>query len=136
MTNGSLLLELLGSGEFGRWLVVHGHKHHPKLTYASGGAASAVIFSAGSLSVDIQHELQGHSRNQFYLIDLPLNEIAKGRFVGRIEAWDWTNGRGWIPAGPSSGLPSSGIWLPNRSQCARVASGHPVGSAPQSGRKK
>ena len=66
-----------------------------------------MIFSAGSFSVDIQHELQGHSRNQFYLIDLPLNEIAKGRFVGRIEAWDWTNGRGWIPAGPSSGLPSS-----------------------------
>ena len=62
MKNGQLLLELLGSGQLGHWLIIHGHKHHPKLCYASGGAASPVIFSAGSLSVDIQHELQGSAQ--------------------------------------------------------------------------
>ena len=32
MQNGQLLLDLLGSGDHGRWLVIHGHKHYPKLT--------------------------------------------------------------------------------------------------------
>lgn len=105
MKNGQLLLDLLGNGEFGNWLIIHGHKHHPKLCYASGGAGSPVIFSAGSLSVDIQHDLQGAARNQFYMIRIPLSSSAR-RLDGNIEAWDWANGVGWIPAGSSSGLPS------------------------------
>jgi hypothetical protein len=105
MKNGQLLLDMLGSGSFGNWIVVHGHKHHPKLCYASGGATSPVIFSAGSLSVDIQHELQGWSRNQFYILRMPVESSSHHCFVGSIDAWDWSCGIGWIPAGPTSGLP-------------------------------
>jgi predicted MPP superfamily phosphohydrolase len=38
MKSGQLLLDLLGSGAFGDWIVIHGHKHHPKLCYAAGGS--------------------------------------------------------------------------------------------------
>jgi predicted MPP superfamily phosphohydrolase len=105
MKNGQLLLDMLGGGDYGDWLITHGHKHHPKLCYASGGASSPVIFSAGSLSVDIQQDLQGYARNQFYLIRIP-TAAAGDQLKGSIDAWDWSNGVGWIPAGPSSGLPS------------------------------
>ena len=37
MINGQALTELLGSGPYGKWFILHGHKHHPKLEYAAGG---------------------------------------------------------------------------------------------------
>ncbi len=106
MVNGQPLLDLLGSGEHGSWLVVHGHKHHPKLAYSAGGSAGATILSAGSLCGTIYPELQGKARNQFYIITLPVREFAKHGFVGTVEAWDWAPGDGWAPAGPASGLPA------------------------------
>jgi hypothetical protein len=51
MRDGQQFLQLIGSGEFGSWIVIHGHKHHPKITYAAGGNTSPVVFSAGSFSV-------------------------------------------------------------------------------------
>ena len=105
MKNGQLLLELLGSGNYGNWLIIHSHKHHPKLCYAAGGAASPVIFSAGSLSVDIQHELQGSARNQFYMIRIP-KAIGPIPLAGTIKGLGLVVRRGMDPAGPSSGLPS------------------------------
>lgn len=107
MTNGQLLIDLLGSGDYGRWMIIHGHKHHPKITYASGVATAPVIFSAGSLCANLYRELQTRARNQFYLISLPLEEIKSFGLVGSIEAWDWASGDGWAPAAEkNSGLPS------------------------------
>lgn len=107
MKNGQLLLDLLGTGRHGRWLLVHGHKHHPKITYASGGATAPVIFSAGSLCAELYLELQSRARNQFYVVTLPYSKFPALGFVGTIRAWDWASGVGWIRAGSSSGLP----WL-------------------------
>ncbi len=106
MKNGQLLLDLLGSGRLGRWLVVHGHKHHPKLAYASGGGASSTVFSAGSLCASLYDKLQSVARNQFHLISIPLDAIPTLGLVGVVESWDWASGEGWAPAGTASGLPS------------------------------
>jgi hypothetical protein len=106
MKQGQLLLDFLGSGEVGRWLVIHGHKHHPKITYAAGGSNSPVVFAAGSLCANLFLELQTRARNQFYLITLSATEIAQRGMVGRVRAWDWASGLGWSPAGNSSGLPA------------------------------
>jgi 3',5'-cyclic AMP phosphodiesterase CpdA len=106
MKNGELLLNMLGSGDFGRWLIIHGHKHHPKVTYAKGSSTSPVIFSAGSLCANLYLQLQTKARNQFYLITLPFNDQDYG-LVGIIQAWDWAYGDGWAPAASSnSGLPA------------------------------
>jgi hypothetical protein len=105
MKNGQLLLDLLGR-EADRWLVIHGHKHHPKLTYASGGATSPIIFSAGSLSASLYQKLAARVRNQFYVADLPIPPLGSSPLVGVIRAWDWAPGLGWEPAGTSSGLPA------------------------------
>jgi hypothetical protein len=105
MKQGQLLLDLLGSGEHGRWLVIHGHKHHPKISYAAGGGGSAVVFAAGSLCATLYPELQTVARNQFYLIEIDPDECKKRGLVGTVRAWDWASGIGWIDGNDTSGLP-------------------------------
>lgn len=109
MKGGQLLLEMLGSGNYGQWLVIHGHKHHPKIAYASGiSASSPVVFAAGSLSACLYPTLATLVRNQFYILDFDLDQIDSFGLVGRFRAWDWAVGQGWLPAGERSGLPAKG----------------------------
>jgi hypothetical protein len=107
MKQGQLLLELLGTGRVGRWLVIHGHKHYPKISYAAGGSASPVIFAAGSLCANLFLKTQNRVRNQFYVITLSSDEIKKVGMVGRVQSWDWVPGKGWSRAGEGSGLPAT-----------------------------
>lgn len=104
MKNGQQLLRMLGNGENGNWIVIHGHKHHGRIAYSQGGNSSPFVMAAGSFSAAIYPKLQSQARNQFYLLELPLNNPSG--LVGTIKAWDWTP-RGWIPAMPdNSGLPA------------------------------
>lgn len=103
MKQGQLLLDLLGTGEFGEWMVIHGHKHHPKLSYAQGGASSPVVFAAGSLAANVWAGSVGHARNQFYIVEIDASGPALRGFV---RAWDWTPGLGWMTASSTSGLPA------------------------------
>ena len=107
MVGADLILDALGGGEFGRWMVIHGHKHHPKLFYAPGGMFAPVIFSAGSLCARLYEGLEGYARNQFYVIRLPVSRYGSMRIdlAGEIMAWDWIYLKGWQPAGKDSGLP-------------------------------
>ncbi len=106
MKQGQLLLDMLGSGAYGRWLVIHGHKHHPKISYAAGGGGSATVFSAGSLCSTLYPGLQTVARNQFYLIEIDPGQCEELGLVGVVRAWDWALGSGWIEARDGSGLPS------------------------------
>jgi predicted MPP superfamily phosphohydrolase len=107
MKCGQQLLDLLGSGDNGRWLVIHGHKHHPKIAYAAGGSASAVVFAAGSLCAILSGKLQTAARNQFYLLEIDPSLCDTYGLVGRVNAWDWSAGNGWIRANTlGSGLPA------------------------------
>lgn len=108
MIGGRELLELLDSGNHGRWIVVHGHKHHPKIEYAAGSASSPVVFAAGSVGAFLYGELQTASRNQFYVIEFPHDQYDDLGFVGRFRSWDWLSGHGWKPAPKGSQLPAIG----------------------------
>ncbi len=105
MKNGQLLIDTLGKGTYGRWIIIHGHKHHPKLTYAAGSSSSPVVFSAGSLCAQLYLQLQTRARNQFYIITLPYKTFATLGLVGTIAAWDWATGIGWNKAQKTPGLP-------------------------------
>lgn len=112
MQGGANLLQLLGTGELGKWLVIHGHKHHPKIDYASGGGSAAVVFSAGSFSAHLYPALTGrHITNQFYILEIHLEKIASMGLVGELYAWDWNVGNGWRPALGTN----TGLGIPNRS---------------------
>lgn len=105
MDNGQLLLDMLERVHLGGWLVIHGHKHHPKLSYSAGGANSPVVLSAGSVSAALYPELGTAARNQFHIVSLPFGTYSTTGFIGRVESWEWAYGSGWIPATSSAGLP-------------------------------
>lgn len=107
MRDAQLLTELLGDGRHGSWLIIHGHRHWPSLTYAAGTAISPVVFSAGSFSAVLHQEIAGRARNQFYIIDMPTEQGA-GRLRGQFRAWDYIWGAGFSPAREMSGLPHVG----------------------------
>lgn len=109
MKGGQQLLELIGSGEYGEWLLIHGHKHHPKIQYAAGTQSAPIVFSAGSLCAKLYAELGTRVRNQFYIIELPYHVYSTYGMVGTFAAWDWAAAIGWLPARSSgSGLPARG----------------------------
>ena len=110
MTEGSRLINLLGCGKYGRWVIIHGHKHHPRLCYAAGSSSAPIIFSAGSLCAKLYSEQQAHARNQFYVIEFPYGNFSNLglEIAGSFRSWDWIPGGGWQEAGNHSGLPGLG----------------------------
>ena len=104
MTNGQLLLDKLGSGDFGKWLLIHGHKHHPKLTYAAGGNSSPVVFSAGSLIRSPLSRPPKPPRNQFYVFDLPSPTMPTPAWSVRAVPGIGQAASARTHAGPTSGL--------------------------------
>jgi 3',5'-cyclic AMP phosphodiesterase CpdA len=93
MTNGSELIETLA--RHGYHLIVHGHKHHPKLTQLTA-PSPMVIFAAGSFSAAMKGGLATRTRNVFHIIDLDLTEHNEVR--GQIKTWQFQLMKGWIPA--------------------------------------
>lgn len=110
MKNGDLLINVLGSGDFGDWLVIHGHKHFPRIWRAPGSNDAPIIFSAGSFAAKLSAPLSSNVRNQFYILELDLENISKMAqgVLGKFKAWDWIDRKGWQPAGQQSGLPHVG----------------------------
>jgi len=96
--NGEALmknLELHGS-----WLVVHGHKHHGRITYGKGTSSSPIIFAASSLGMHLDTSVDG-MRNQFYCLDVGITRTT--RLIGTVQAWDWYMGLGWTRSAPKKG---------------------------------
>ncbi len=112
MKGGDSLLKVLTEGNFGEWLIIHGHRHVPSVCYsASSNSDSAVVFAAGSFSAVLYDEIQSIARNQFYIIELnlaPPSDSPNLFLTGRFNAWDWIYQTGWQKASSGSGLPARG----------------------------
>lgn len=104
MRNGQLLIDALALN--GNWLVIHGHKHHPKISYAAGGASSPIVFAAGSFSGNFEPEAETRTRNQFHLVDIVQLSDKPYALHGMIRSWNWAVGCGWLKAtGGVTGMP-------------------------------
>lgn len=96
MKNGDRLLNLLDSADVGPWLVLHGHKHIPRIFNAPGSSSSPTIFSAGSFAAKQYPEIQDIARCEFYLLDLIVPEaMGSGSVKGKVSVWQWSYGVGW-----------------------------------------
>lgn len=107
MLGADQLLSMIGSGHFGTWLVIHGHKHRPKMFYAPGGGSAPVILSAASLSYNASRDSTNKCPNQFHLVTLNRSvakQLHQG-LAGEVRSWDWDYGRGWSPPASAKGLP-------------------------------
>lgn len=108
MVNGQLLLDFLSTGLHGYWMVVHGHKHHPKLQHAPGSTGSAIVWSAGSFASLLYPQLWSHVRNQVYFLDVDVSHLSKYGLVGTFESYSFHFELGWKPATANEGLPFRG----------------------------
>jgi hypothetical protein len=108
MENGDRLVRLLDDLG-GPWFVVHGHKHEPDLDYLPGGGGSPVRLACGSLGAMLRGRHGTQVRNQFHLIEFPVElcEQIHLRLGGRVRSWTWRAMSGWEPAPAGEKLPAS-----------------------------
>jgi hypothetical protein len=92
MENGSRLVELLSSFAFN--VLVHGHKHHPRLKIDSSGGHALAIFAAGSFSACMTLGLGTRARNVFHLLEIEKDDLS-GMCKGSIKTWQFQHQRGW-----------------------------------------
>lgn len=85
-----LLTELEG---LGFCLVIHGHKHHPRLRYSPSGRLP--IFASGSVAAAIDPVTGTSCRNTFHIIDLHEASDLVSNVHGRIHSWDLRLDKGW-----------------------------------------
>lgn len=97
ITGGEQLIEILE--EHGAWLIIHGHKHQGRITRATGGGQSPIVFAAASLAYRGDTAENGY-RNQFYVVDV---HDDHGDIKGTVRAWDWYSAMGYVSASPSRG---------------------------------
>ena len=93
---GDSLLAALG--RLGCKLVVHGHKHEPRLTRING----ITILASGSFSANL-HQFGTSFANTFHIISIDTD--APGDLKGTINTWAFHYGHGWSRAGDFCGLP-------------------------------
>ncbi|WP_088158364.1 metallophosphoesterase family protein [Achromobacter xylosoxidans] len=96
MFNGQQLLDALSSN--GSWLVIHGHKHHPKVALAQGEFQQAVVLACGSFSGRIEGPNATISRNYFHLVHLERFGVD-AELRGTVSSWNWAHGYGWTNYG-------------------------------------
>ena len=108
MVNGEGLLDVLGSGQFGRWVVFHGHTHEPSLRQAPGDSCSPLIFGAGSATANLSNPAFSGVSNQVYVVDFPVDCLSAGRLVGTFTTHMYSPGRGWAPQPSDMSLPMVG----------------------------
>jgi predicted phosphodiesterase len=123
MEGGEKLIDALRDAPMRPWLILHGHKHHPRLMHGAGGALAPLIFGAGSLSAKLHGDFTGRARNQFYIIEFDPDRASELdlEVAGQIFAWDYKLGQGWAPAKSESGLPARSGFGYSISQMRREA---------------
>ncbi len=103
---GDDLLELLGSGHHGQWIVIYGHKHYPKLEYARGGDAAPILISSASLTALPYLKYGPNGTNQFHVLEFTRESIERFGVVFRMFSYQWSLADGeWKPASYDRGLP-------------------------------
>lgn len=92
MLNGQKLLDVLSAN--GTWLVIHGHKHHPKIELAQGEFQQPIVLACGSFSGRLEGPNATVSRNYFHMVHVE-NFGQDAELRGVVESWNWVSGLGW-----------------------------------------
>jgi hypothetical protein len=92
------LVEFLSSNDFGRWFVIHGHRHRARLLQAGGAGGGPYVLSAGSFGATRDKDYENTSPNQAHLIELDAESMHRLAYypAGKIRSWTWQQGVGWL----------------------------------------
>lgn len=97
LSNGDAILDVLVKHGFR--LVIHGHRHEPRLTNHSTRYGPITVFAAGSFSA-ILNKLGSVTRNMFHLVEV----VGGQEFMsGVIKTWEFNYGVGWSKTSFKSG---------------------------------
>jgi hypothetical protein len=103
LPNGDRLMDLLSEHRFN--LLIHGHRHQPRLKRYQSHGNNMIVFASGSFSAMLKEDLSTVTRNLFHWITLSKeSEIVD--IVGEIASWEFNRVTGWIQSGiKSAGIP-------------------------------
>ncbi len=96
--NGDQLMKVLSSHGFE--LIIHGHRHQPKMRRTNDFGIQQHVLSAGSFSAHLQ-ELHTRTRHVFHLIKIEKHEDTN-KIKGLIKTWEFGFGNGWKPTSINS----------------------------------
>lgn len=104
IANGPVLLDELTKATDSSWLVIHGHRHVPRLIHgASPSNRVPFIFGAGSLGARIPGVA-----NQFHMVDIHQSAASDHTsIVGAVRTWSWTDSAKWTSSTGPAGLPAA-----------------------------
>jgi hypothetical protein len=105
MIEGDRLIKLLEERPE-RWMLIHGHMHHPRLDYVGRGSGGTVRLASGSIGANLLSDSGIQFRNQLHVVDFHPEAIELGLVLaGELTSYDWEPGEGWLPPAENSGLP-------------------------------
>lgn len=104
MDNGARLMEVFAESDVS-WLILHGHKHFPRLVRGQS-STGAIVFAAGSLGAHLHGTLAAKTQPQFYLIDaFVVNQDSQPEACGSIRAFSWSGSKWDVATQRNQGLP-------------------------------
>jgi 3',5'-cyclic AMP phosphodiesterase CpdA len=98
------LLQVMSMSDYGRWMVIHGHKHSARI-FNPGGSTGPFILAAASFAA-ARTDPQNTSPNQVHLVEINLQEMLGSRLLpsGTIKTATYTpNTNAWHFKGAESG---------------------------------
>jgi hypothetical protein len=105
MLEGDRLIKLLEERPE-RWMLIHGHMHHPRLDYIGHTSGGPVRLASGSIGANLLVESGVQFRNQLHVVDFDLGAQELGLILaGYVTSYDWEEGKGWQEPAKESGLP-------------------------------
>lgn len=109
MDGGENLINMINETYSGAWLVIHGHRHYAEIKYGQcQTSCPPVILSAGSFSARLYKTIQDRTSNQFYILDIDLDESEhKEKVVGQFRTFERPYPRAWRPS-KATNLPARG----------------------------
>jgi len=107
MLEGDRLIDFL-EDRMERWMIIHGHKHRPRLDYLGGSSSGPIRLASGSVGADLLGESGTDVRNQMHVIDfIPPDPMRGLLLAGRIRTVEWEPGVGWVDPGGTAPLPAA-----------------------------
>lgn len=96
MKGAHALVEMLSDSDIGRWLVIHGHRHRPRL-YQTNDSTGPFVLSAASFGATKCDDPQNPSPNQAHLVIVDVDEMEECKFFpsGVVKTFSWVPGTHW-----------------------------------------
>ena len=85
--------------------IIHGHKHVPKfIVHSIDMGTPLATLCAGSFSVKLPPDYNGHVNNQFHIIDIEGRSVDTGNVFGKVESWAYLTSHRWMKSRKHNGI--------------------------------